>query len=55
MSIDGYLYEFSNLFLLPVQVGVVLLFLYAVFPWAYSPCWASSGNKLTIACKPSHR
>ncbi len=31
MSIDGYLYEFSNLFLLPVQVGVVLLFLYAVF------------------------
>ena len=31
MSLDIYLYELSNLFLLPVQIGVVLLFLYAVF------------------------
>jgi len=31
MSLDTYLYELSNLFLLPVQIGVILLFLYAVF------------------------
>jgi hypothetical protein len=31
MSIDGYLYDLSNLFLIPVQVGVVLIFIYATF------------------------
>jgi hypothetical protein len=31
MSIDGYLYDLSNLFLMPVQAVVVLAFVYAVF------------------------
>jgi hypothetical protein len=31
MTIDGYLYDLSNLFLVPVQVGVVLIFIYATF------------------------
>ncbi|NVK20358.1 MAG: MotA/TolQ/ExbB proton channel family protein [Methylocystaceae bacterium] len=31
MSLDSYLYELSNFFLLPVQIGVVILFAYSIF------------------------
>ncbi|MGD2117234.1 MAG: MotA/TolQ/ExbB proton channel family protein [Chromatiales bacterium] len=31
MSLDSYLYELSNLFLLPVQIGVVLLFVFSLY------------------------
>ncbi len=31
LSLDTYLYELSNLFLLPVQLGVIALFVYALF------------------------
>ena len=31
MSLDTYLYDLSNLFLIPVQIGVVALFVYLVF------------------------
>lgn len=31
MSLDNYLYDLSNLFLIPVQFSVMILFIYAIF------------------------